>query len=317
MANIRYRVPYELRVLAGDLATGRNLTNIFYLKSTVQLVSPPAYGDPIAGGGSTTTLLAALKTDYELGPLSMLSSKYKLQGYELRSMLGWQYDGSLFPIVGVSFGNPTLIQVFGTGGLVDGDLVFLQGITGAVAANGLWPVTVLSDKFFTVPADTTATPWTGGGQWQAVQGGKRWIYGDVETLGSSAVGGIVQESVALFATASVRRRGQTPGKSFQGRNSYSPIPETTVEMGTFTTSGKSGWATALNQWYGPFLNGGSEVPGSGQSYHYNVSKQIAFSQVTPFAESAAWSSLVLDMTLQPNMGSMLRRKPRLTSVITP
>lgn len=317
MPAIKYRVPYEVRVRAGDLSTGKPVSNVFYLKTAVQLTSPPAYGATIAGSGSTTTLLNNFATAFVAGPLTMMASKYVLTGYEMRSLEGWKFGGATLPIIAVGVGNPTTIQVFGTSGLVNGDLVSVQGVTGATNANGIWPLTVTAPNKFTIPANTSAQLWSGGGTWQSTQGEKQWIYGDVELKTASNVGGIADEAVALFATASVRRLSTSAGKSWQGRNSYSPIPESTVESGAFTTAAKASWSTALAQLEAPVLNGGSENPGSGQSYPYNVSKLKAFSQVSPFAESFAWTALVTNMVLQPDMGTLLRRKPRLTSVITP
>jgi len=317
MPNIKYRVPYEIRVRAGDLASGKNVSNAFYVKVPVQLVSPPAYGQPIAGGGDTATLLASFKTAFESGPLTMLSAKYVLTGYEMRSLEGWSFGGATFPITAVGVGLPTTIQVVSTGGLVTGDLVSINGVVGATNANGVWTITVVDGTKFTITANTSLQIWGGGGSWQAAAGAKRWNYGQLEYLASTAAGALGAEAVTLFATASVRRRSVTAGKSFQGRNSYSPIPEASVENGTFTTSAKAGWVTGLNTFMGPFLNGGTEVPGSGNSFLYNVSKRVAFAQVSPFIESADWSAIVAEMTLQPDMGSLIRRKPRLSSVITP
>jgi len=317
MAAIGYLVPYEIRVRAADTASGKLVSNVFYVKSGTQLVAPPAYGAPIAGSGSTTTLLASFRTLFNAGPLTMLEAHYVQTMFEMRKIVGWKYNTPIYPITAVAVGNPTVVASPGAITLTTGQLVNISGITGATSANGTWTVGVVGAGAFSINANTTGELYGGGGQFQKANGALQFSYEDLELLESTNAGGISGEAAALFGTASVRRIGSQPGKSFQGRNSYSPIPESTVESGGFTTAAKASWVTALDTFNDNYANGGSETPGSGNSVQINVSKMKAFTQVTPFVGSLSWTSVVTQMLLQPDQGTMLRRKPRLSSVIIP
>jgi len=241
MADIRYLVPYEIRVKAADITSGRSVSNLFYLRTSQQIVAPPAYGASIVGGGSTATLLANFWTNYSTNVLPLLSAKYKLSVLEMRAILGWQYPTAKFPVSGLGVGNPTLIQTTSTNSLKDGQLVSINGVVGATNANGIFVASNVDSvaKTFEIPANTSTQVWGGGGTWQKVKNQPSWVYGELELLPDSSVGGISGECVALFAAASVRRTGYVAGKSWQGRNSYSPIGEGSVEDGAFTSAAKT------------------------------------------------------------------------------
>lgn len=313
---ILYRVPYEVRVNAGDLSSSKAVSNVYYLACDVA-AAPPPYGTAIAGASNTSTLLAAFVTKYETEIVSLLSEKYKVTGYVMRSILGWKYAKVTYPITAIGVGIPTSIVSPYILGWPTGSLVSITGVTGAVAANTVAIATTTSPTTFTVPVNTTGQVWTGGGAFQLAAGRKAWIYGDLTEQASSTVGGKTGDALALFAGASVRRLTNTPGKAFRGRNHFSPIAEQSVTDGRFENAEQIVWASALAvMTAGPYANGGSEVPGSGNSFLCNISRSIAFALPTPFAEASSFRRFVTSMKLRPNNGSMLRRKPKLGAIIS-
>jgi hypothetical protein len=66
---------------------------------------------------------------------------------------------------------------------------------------------------------------------------------------------------------------------------------------------------------GPIGNGGSD-PGSGGMLHQVASLSIAAGQPSPFTTADPFLQPVVSYSCQPNMGSVLRRKPKLSAAIT-
>jgi len=318
MPSVKYLVPYEIRVRAGDLASGKQISNQFFLRSGAQIAGPaPAYGGDIPGS-STASLLANFQSRYETQILALLPDKYVLQSYEMRALLGWKWGSPVGALSALAPGSPTTIVSPVIAGMATGTTVLVSGVTGATAANGTWNISKTGLKTATIPANTIGQLWGSTGVVQEIIGAQGYIYGDLEMILSSAAGAVATEAICLFATASARRIGTLTGKSFQGRNSYSPIPEASVESGAFTTAAKTAWASALTAMVSSgYINDGAENPGSGLSYLWNVSKTLAFQSASPFTASGGWTTAVGSYLLRPDMGSLLRRKPRLNTVITP
>jgi len=318
MPGIRYLVPYEVRAIATDTATGKTISNYFYLRSGVQTAGAPAYGGAIVGPSSTASLLANFVSRFEAQIVNLLPDKYVLSQYEMRAIIGWKWGTPLGAISALAPGNPTSITASVLAGMFSGTTVKISGVTGATAANGTWLITKTGTKVATIAANTTGQIWGFDGVIQEIDKGQGFIYDDLEILASATTGGVATDAVALFATASCRRISSVVGKSYQGRNSFSPIAEADVQSGGFTSAAKTAWATALTAMYSTgYVNDGTDVPGSGYSYLWNVSKTQAFQSITPFTASGGWTAPVTNYLLRPDMGTLLRRKPRLGAVITP
>lgn len=311
MASILHLVPYEVRVNAVDLSSGKPLSSLYYLRTGLQVTPVIGYGAVVAGSGDTATLLASFKTAYVANILPLLSAQYKSVDYVMRSLLGSGYS-TPYQGITVGIGTVTTISTTTPHGLSSADLVSITEVTGTVAGiNGVWPISVTGGNTYTIAYNSTGQVWSGGGKSQQASGALKLIYGSQEVLADSTVGSVSGDALPLFSNASVRRIGSTTGKSFQGRNSLAPIGESQQVDGAFTTSAKTAWATALNTLQGSTFNNGGTDASSGADYLINISKKIAFTQVSPFVTATPWTATVNAMLLRPNLGSLIRRKPKL------
>lgn len=307
---VRNQVPYEVRIKGRDLATGKNVGSRHYLKNAA-FTGMPAYGADLGNGATTTALLASFQSNFEATLLPLLSIQAKVDSYEMRSIVG---AGFASPQVSITAMGSSLTETFITTatphGLNNGDSAFVSGIVTPILANGLWVnVTKVSNVEFKASyLFTPAWTYTGPGKVQKVAGSMSWLYGDLETLTSTAIGGISGDSVATFADASIRRLNAGVGRSFRSRFSLAPIGETSVQDGAFTSAAKTAWATALATFAAGINNGGSG-PGN-SSYPCIASKKISFGTASPFVESASWAPFTTGMTLHTYMGSQTKRKPR-------
>lgn len=318
MATIGYLVPYEVAIHAGDIKSGKALTNIVYVKTGLQTAGPPAYGDPIAGGGSTTTLLNSVATLWEGTIVPLLSANYQLVDYTMRSIIGKSFKTPMLPISALIPGTPVVINMGSPHGLATGDSVSLSGVTTPASINGVWGIVVTGPYSFSLAGSSSATLWSGDGFVQALKGASGYLYGDGDLKTSSAVGGVAGDACPLFNSFSVRRISQAASRHFRSRLSLGPVPEASQSNGKITSGAATAWATALASIVSSagLINGGTDTPGSGYSLFGAVSKQIALTQATPFTKSSPWFSFTTNYALRPNCGSMLRRKVKLGAPIS-
>ncbi len=308
MGVIRYAVPYEIRVIAKDLSSGRRTGCRQYLESAIQSdTTAPAYGAAIAGAGSTTTLLASFKTKWDAF-VALMSVNYQMELLEMRAITGKQYAS---PMVGIALigTNPTdtFYTTSSPHGFSNGQSVFVQGVTTPAGANGLkMGITRISATEFSAPGPNVGA-YTGAGIVQRAIGQQQWIYEDKETLIDTTIGAITGDAVALFADASIVRANTGVGKSFRSRFSLAPIAESDVVDGIFTSGRQTAWNTALALLVSGYVNGGSDSTG-GFSVPVAVSQKLAFLQTSPFASSFSWAKQITTMRLHPNMGSQVKRK---------
>ena len=317
MATIKYLVPYEVAIKAGDSKSGKPITNILYVKTGTQLVAPPAYGAPIAGNGSTATLLASVRTVWTGNVTPLLSANYVTSEYIMRSIVGKTYKTPARAIGSLVPGTPVTVVTATKHQMVTGNTVRLSGITTPAPLNADWNVVVIDDYTFSLAGSSSATAWSGDGFAQALIGDAGFLYGDAEILTAADVGGIAGDACPLINSFSLRRIGQSATRNFRSRLSLGPVPEASQVNGKLTAGAVTAWAAAATALAGltGIVNGGSEVPGSGDSHLGQVSKQLAMSQTAPFTNSNTWFTFTQNYQVRPNCGSMLRRKPKLTASI--
>lgn len=313
MATVRYRVPYEIAVNANDLGSGKKVSNLYYVRSAFATGPPPAYGDPIVGS-SLATLLAAFVTAYETNILPILNHNYSLLGYVMRAILGKQYK-TPFQVINVLIpGAPIEIQTMLPHGLSTGNAVYVQGVTNPPSANGVRTITVLNPTAFTLNGSNDAIPWSNDGQFQFASGAYQFAYGDKTTQTSAAVGTVAGDALPLFSAASVRRNNIGVGKAFRSRVSLSPMSESDSVDGGLVGAR----ITAINAAFAAFNinynNGGTDIT-AGVSAHVAISKKIASALPLVFPSENPWSVGGVTFSVQRNLGSMIRRKPRLTGII--
>jgi len=318
---VGYRALYQVILGAKDVKSGKLLTNLLYYRSGTGTGSPPAFDSPIAGA-SLGAFLTALGTLFTAQILPLLSVNYTQTLLTVRKIVGWKYNGPELPIVG---STPLLTGTsFSIGGALPQTTPFFGSIAGAIGfipgvwpGNGIWTISPTGTNTFTTTANTAANPWAAGGTLQKVGTSEGWKFTDIATLAASGVGGITGEALPLFSDVSFRRIGSTVGRRFQGRNSYAPIGEASQLNGKLTSTALTAWTAAAAAFLVATSNGGTEGDSRDNMFPYNVSLKRALSLATPFDQPNvdAFTSVVASGIIQPNMGSFVKRKPRLTAVI--
>jgi hypothetical protein len=309
---IRYKVPYQIDVHAIDLGSGKLITNTFYAVSNFQTVAPPAYGAPIAGPSSTATLLAQFRGLWG-GFIARANHNYQTREYDMRAMLGKRFSSPFFAIAAYVGGTPVVLTTSSPHGLLTGDVVAVSGVTSPATLNAQWTITVVNPTTFQLDGSSIVGAWSGDGFVQKVVGVLEVQYADKETLLFADTGGVAGDALPLFCASSIRRVTAGVGRSYRSRFSLSPMSEVDSVDGAFTTTQKGLMVTALAAFNVSMTNGGSDAT-SGSSFQVSFSRKIAFGLASPWTTNIMCAP-VISMAQQPNTGSIVRRKPKLTSVI--
>jgi hypothetical protein len=312
MVAVRHTVPYQIDVRANDNATGKPLVNTFYARSAVATAAL-GYGDPIPGSNQST-FLTAFFVLWETAVVPLLNANYRMVSYTCQAILGKRFKTPFQPILALAPGAPIQIVTSTPHGLVTGAAVFISGVTSPPSVNKSWLITVTSPTDFTLNGSNDALLWSGDGQWQVASGKLQFNYADKLVASSSAAGGVVGDALPLINTGSIRRINTGTGRSFRSRVSVGPMSEADSVDGGFTAGTKTAWAAALAAFNVAMTNGSADATAQ-YMYHCVVSKLVASTQPPTFVSYYPWSWLVNNFILQRNTGSLLRRKPRLTSIV--
>lgn len=248
--------------------------------------------------------------------MPILSVNYETVDFRCRAIIGRAYPTPLLAITGVSalLGGETRITTAVPHGLSPLDTVSITGITMPSSMNGQWIVQqVINATEFNITF-TFGGSWTLDGQVQLVYGQQELVYSDNDLDDEVFLGAVSGDAVPLFADASVRRINPGTGRNWKSRISLAPIGETSQTQGKFNSTFQTafdGWAAFMIL---PVLNAVTTLDRNKMMLSA-MSRKIAFSQPTPFTDSELWCKEVSALVVQPNLGSMTRRKPRLTSTI--
>lgn len=315
---VGYRALYQVTAKGVDTKSGKPVTNIYYYRSGPATGAPPAFDSPISGS-SLDTFLTSFDGVY--GPLvELLSVNYIQTADVCRQVTGWKYGSPQNNIIGVtSTLTGTAFTVAGTLPKTTPFFGNIAGMTGAAAASGIWTISPTSLNTFTTTANIVGDPWVSGGTVQEVGTSEAFTYGVLATKAVTNAGVISGEALPLFADVSGRRVGSTAGRNWQGRNSYAPIGESQQLNGKLTTTALANWNLSLPDLMGPLSNGGTTGDDRDNMYLYNASFKQALTRSTPFNTIGHidwFTSLVSSVFAQPNMGSLTKRKPRLTATIS-
>jgi len=321
MAAIHNRVPYLISVEAQDVKSLKKVVNVFFTRNGVQTGAPIAYGANIAGSSSLLTLVTNFSTAWKTTAVPYLSINYSMLTVKGNEIVGKQYQTIKRAISAVSIatGFNVLVTAASAHGLQTGDSVAIAGVTAPSALNAVWEVINYNTNSFQLKGSTGITgTWSNDGTWQKAAGAFGWRYGDTSEFAGDAgtLGSITGEALPLFTAASIRRKTASATRHFRGHTSFSPLGESQALNGKLTTTAKTNIDTAFQSYISsPIANGGSDAGGSGAQLFCNGSKGLAAMAADPFTESETWCKDVLLMFAQPNLGSVLSRKPRLTSPI--
>jgi hypothetical protein len=314
---VRYRVPYEVNIYGTDLGSGKKVSNGLYLKCGIQTVAPPAYGAAIAGPSDEDVFTVNLATVWQAAILPLLNKNYRFDGVRARAIIGKIFSTPLQAIVAFFPGIPAVIGTGSPHGLTTGDLISIAGVATPVGSNGIWIVTVLSPTTLQLNGSNLIGGWSLGGTWQVVDAYPQFLYVDNDPYPypGTPVGGNDADGLPLYATASCRRFNSGVGRAFRSRISISPLSEDDQSDGAFNAGFPAALNAGLNTLIGPIDNSGTDA-GSHLMYPMAVAKSIALTTPSPYTQSDTWTAQVYSMMVQPNMGSLVRRKPKLTTPIT-
>lgn len=307
-ANVKNGVPYEVRINAVDLNSGKLLSNILYLKYYTNTL---AYGDSIAGT-TLDTVVANVAAVWTLRVTPNLSIGYKGRDITCRSITSRRFPTPFVGIVGTVFVVGT-VTIFTSAphGLSNGDAVSItQTLPDAILLGVQGPVTVINPTQFQFPYSGIAGTVTSG-QVQVVRGSQEFVYTDQEQAVYTDAGLVGGDACPLFNSASVRRFNTGSGRNWRSRISLSPIAESSQVNGRFAGPYLTNIRADMNALFTTTISGGLQV-----LTPQAISRNLAFAVPTPFGESDTWTRPCTGGTVQPNLGSVVRRKPRLTAAIS-
>jgi len=313
-ANIRYRVPYEMVMAADDLSSGKPVRNIFYLRNASHTAPAPGYGTFLPGS-DLATLVTNVYNQWNALIMNNLNANYKAASLTAQAIIGKRYATPFLPMANVIAGTPVQVETSFPHGLLTGDVVSIAGVTGPTGVNGLWIITVITATRFSLDGSTAAGAWTFDGSLQLASGQLQWLYTDKHVKIVSDTGLSVGDMLPLFVTGSVRRLNGGVGRNFRSGLRVSPYSELHQNEGKWDPVVKAAiqtnFTTFLTQAY---LNGATD-PNAAESYHWVISKAIAFTKASPFTEADSFTASVTGAEFRPNTGSLVRRKPKLGAPI--
>lgn len=309
MALVLNYVPYELKVNAKDLASGKKISNSVYYRSAD---AGTGYGTPITGTSDAVGVAAFIAGVWTFFLTPLLNVNYQLTSVVSRAIIGRQYPTPMISITGVSYTlTATRIITALAHGLTTGQSVLIQGVSSPTTLNAAWTnITVITPTEIEI-SHAPSSPWAGGGTVQQVAGVQEFLYSNKLEVIDTTAGSITGDMMPIFSTLSVRRLNTGVGKNWRQRISVSCLNESQQVNGRLTTAALTAFTTACAG-----LDASVSIGGGQQWYSVAVSKLLAFGQTSPFTSSTPWTQPVTDFAPQPNLGSMTRRKPRLTQVIT-
>jgi len=303
---IMRQVPYEVTIFAGDNKSGKNVSNTLYYRDN----TAGGYGATILGS-SQATFTSNVLARWTNFILNIMSNHYILQRIRSRAIVGWKWGGPTSPWAGVSPAATTTAITTGLPhGLTTNDQVWLDGFIGPTVVSGSYgPITITGLNTFTIPQVLTAGIVVGGTV-QLIQGTPDFVYDSNYEIADTSAGAKPNQAYALFASASVRRLNAGVGRNWKSRISLSPVSEGQVDNGRFDVAGLAEIQTAVDA-----LNNFESGGGTAALYPMVVSRALAFVPPLEFTDSETWCQAVLDFVCQPNMGSIVSRKPNLTAAI--
>jgi len=309
---VRNLVPYEVTFKAHDLASGKPISNARYVRSGD---AGGGYGALISGS-DVTTFLTAMLGQWTTTPNPMvdnLSTKYEMVSVVAQAIVGHGYPtpvlacGATLSAGSFSLSTPT------PHGLTVGQYVLVSGFSSPTTLNQSWRIDNVVDPFTIVILGTITGPVAGTGFLQRAYGRHRFNYVDRVEILDSTTGVVTGDALPLFADFSMRRLNTGTGRNWKSRLSVAIVAEDDQSNGRIANAR----ITALNLTGATMGTSAWTTGGSQDMRDYAVSKQIAFSQPNPYTEADTWTRPVTGYVVRDNLGSFVKRKPKLTSIITP
>jgi len=316
-ATVKYLSVYETTIKAVDKKSGKAIVNVLHYRTNIETSSPPAYGAATAGPSDLDTFLTNLNTSWRDNVLPLLSVNYGAYSIAAKQITGWTTGSTASPVYGASNSTPIEINAGSGHNIRTGDQVVVSGALGNTAANGTFTVTRTGDAFFTLNGSVGNGTYTGGGSFVRLNTGIRLTYGDTAVLddANTTSPGTGTEACPLFDSLSVRKITALAGRNWRGGIRFAPIAESSQENGRFTTAAQASNVAGMVDFLTDTLaTGGTGLAGFMSQMLF--SRNLAILSATPFTQSSSYSSLVTNLLPRINLGSVLKRKPKLTANIS-
>lgn len=313
MSLLKNLVPYEVRISALNISSGHSISNVLYYRDTTD--HGGGYAADIAGSDDAVfeASVFSMWTGLAGSPAVWLNNQYQMTGIRVRSIIGWGYPTPLHTITAVASGlTDTHVVTASPHSLSVGDVIRIFGVTTPNNLNGNWVVASVPSTTEITVTVVTAGPYSGVGQLQLNSGTPDIVYGSNLEVTHSFVGGVAGDQIPLFATISMRRLNAGIGKSYRSRLSLSPLSETDQNNGRLTVAALAQWVTVGGVMTAPQSGGGAASMDP-----IAFSKLLALASPSPFTQADSFTQEVTSHAPRTNLGSLIKRKPRLTSAITP
>lgn len=320
MSTIKNKNVYQIVQEGVDVKSSKKVVNIFYTRNATQTGGALGYGDPIAGSSSLLTLITNWSTAWKTVILPYLSVNYEMVRTVGNQIVGKQYRTLLRGISSLSATGTSLVLVTAVSehGLSNGDQVQISGVSIPSAVNGVWQIQVYNSfAFLLLGSAAVAGSWSNDGSWRKASGPFSWRFDDhAEFVGDAGTAGsITGDAMPLFTSASIRHITGRVGRNWRSKTSMSPLGESQCVDGRLTSTALGNISTAWNSYTSsPVANGGSDT-GSQKQLLVNASMGLASLLTDPFTQSDTWAADIISLFSQPNLGSVLRRKPRLSPTL--
>lgn len=314
---VKYLVPYQATYSANDVKSGKKSDNVLYFRTRIATSSPPAYGATLAGS-DIDVLAANVMINWRQKILPIMSVNYKMNDLTLKEVTGWTVGGPPKTVNAASNTSPIAIRTLFAHNFTSGDLVVVAGVLGNTAANGTWTISVVDPFEFTLTGSTGNAPYSGGGTVSLVVTEPRLTFGDSSIVPAlvTDVGGTAGEALPMHASMSIRKISTTAGRNFRGGVRTSPHAETDQIDGKWTAARLPVFITAWFDYIDQAIaNRTTGVLPQDFEDHIVLSFNLALAAASPFTQSDSFVSRLTNYVPRPNLGSMVRRKPKLTAPI--
>lgn len=309
---IRNLVPYHCRINAVDTNSGKKLSNTFYMRNTIPT---GAYGSALTGSDLATLEDSLFHKWFDtVNPvMNLMPEAYMLTDLTLQAIIGKEYPTPVLAITNMTTTlTETVINTATPHGFSTGNQVIINNVISPADANGSFFVSAVDNPTTFRRLGVISAAWGGFGFVQLIRGNMQWFFADRLVVAHNDVGQLgIEETIPLFSGISMRRLNLGVGRNFKSRISIAPIAEIQNENGRLEPTALTNWTTA-----GASLNATLSGGGGWTMEQLAVSKQLSFLLTSPFNESDSWTKPVTAFLPQPNMGSFIKRKPKLSALIS-
>lgn len=316
MTTVKYRTPYECTFSGHDDKSGKPVRNILHFRCGYQGAGEPAYGADVPGPSDLATFATNLAAAYEAAIDRSISTHLIPDLLTIKQILGWSVGGTPLPVVQATNTNPSEITTLVDHNYQTGDTVTIVGAIGNTAINGTWVIDVVSPTKFEVPVAGNGV-YLGGGSSQKVNTPVHLVYGDQAQSAWGAGGpGNGGDAMTLISSVSVQKRTAHAGRNGKGGIRLAPVAESDNDNGGIVAVSLANMQADWNTFQAASIENGGNNAISKLMKQCVFSKTLALVRPTPFTASDPFCFDTTALVVNKNLGSVVRRKPKLNAPIT-